>query len=131
MFQLLGNWPLFIIWLTYILNSYNPEKESKWRMQIREAENKRNKIRFMKSRLAGITLHYIFFQTYHSSTKLSHDKRKTTKWGSVNCRWRYWSRMIACCLFDFSLKLCHFLICRIFHPGEVLPSNVSFTSDEA
>ena len=23
------------------------------------------------------------------------------KWGSINCRWRYWSRMIACC--EFSL----------------------------
>ena len=53
------------------------------------------------------------------------------QWGSVSCRWRYWSRMIACCVFHFSWKLFYFLIWNIFHPGYVLPSNILFTSDGA
>ena len=53
------------------------------------------------------------------------------EWGSVSCRWRCWSWMIASCVFHISWALFHLLIWDIFHPGYVLPSHVVLTSDGA
>ena len=57
--------------------------------------------------------------------------RVLVKNGSNRCRWRYWSRVIACCVYHFSKVVFIEQNETFFHPGRVLPFNVVFTSDEA
>ena len=49
--------------------------------------------------------------------------------GSINFRWRYWYRMLACRVFHFTIFLIFNSKQPIFHPGQVLPSNVMFPFD--
>ena len=51
------------------------------------------------------------------------------QWGSINARWRYWSRMIGCCVFHSPKKSFWWEIWVIFYPRYVLPSDDLFMSN--